>query len=95
MLAGPSPALAAIDELVTTTARGRTEAVRDVPATIAVISREDIESAGIERVENFINLVPGVTIVDAAEAAIPRSISAASTAPAMPRTASRWSSTAC
>ncbi len=67
MVIVPSTAVAAIDELVTTTARGRTEAVKDVPATIAVISREDIEAAGIERVEDFINLVPGVTIVDAAE----------------------------
>lgn len=64
---GPTTAGAAMDELVTTTARGRAEAVKDVPASIAVISREDIEAQGIERVEDFINLVPGVTIVDAAE----------------------------
>ena len=65
----PVVAVGAIDELVTTTARGRREAVKDVPATVAVISRDDIEALGIERVEDFINTVPGVTIVNAAEVA--------------------------
>ena len=64
---GPVTVSAAIDELVTTTARGRSEAIKDVPATVAVISQDNIEALGIERVEDFINLVPGVTIVDAAE----------------------------
>ncbi len=63
----PLTAGAAMDELVTTTARGRTEAVKDVPASIAVISQDNIDALGIQRVEDFINLVPGVTIVDAAE----------------------------
>ena len=63
----PVTAYAAIDELVTTTARGRSEAIKDVPATVAVISQDNIEALGIERVEDFVNLVPGVTIVDAAE----------------------------
>ena len=63
----PLTASAARDELVTTTARGRSEAVKDVPASVAVISQTDIEALGIQRVEDFINLVPGVTIVDAAE----------------------------
>lgn len=64
---GPVTVQAAIDELVTTTARGRSEAIKDVPATVAVISQDNIEALGIERVEDFVNLVPGVTIVDAAE----------------------------
>ena len=63
---GPT-AQAAIDELVTTTARGRAEAVQDVPATVAVISQDQIENLGIARVEDFVNLVPGVTLVQAAE----------------------------
>jgi iron complex outermembrane receptor protein len=67
MALGPLTASAAMDELVTTTARGRTEAVKDVPASIAVISQDEIEVLGIQRAEDFINLVPGVTIVDAAE----------------------------
>ncbi len=65
---GPLTANAAMDEIVTTTARGRSEAVKDVPASIAVISQTDIEALGVERVEDFINLVPGVTIVNAADA---------------------------
>ena len=65
--ATPITAFAALDELVTTTARGRSEAIKDVPATVAVINQDSIEALGIERVEDFINLVPGVTIVDAAE----------------------------
>ena len=67
MALGPLAASAAMDELITTTARGRTEAVKDVPASIAVISQDSIEALGVQRVEDFINLVPGVTIVDAAE----------------------------
>ncbi|MFQ5634831.1 MAG: TonB-dependent receptor [Gammaproteobacteria bacterium] len=63
-----APSIAATrDELITTTARGRTEAVQDVPASIAVISTDDIQALGVERVEDFVDLVPGVTIVDAAE----------------------------
>ncbi len=65
---GPLTASAAMDELVTTTARGRSEAVKDVPASVAVISQTDIEALGIQRVEDFINLVPGVSIVNAADA---------------------------
>ncbi len=63
----PLTAGAAVDELITTTARGRTESVQDVPAAIAVISQDNIEALGVERVEDFINLVPGVTIVDAGD----------------------------
>jgi len=63
----PLTAGAAIDELITTTARGRTESVQDVPASIAVINQDHIEALGVQRVEDFISLVPGVTIVDAAE----------------------------
>ncbi|MBT8440783.1 MAG: TonB-dependent receptor plug domain-containing protein, partial [Gammaproteobacteria bacterium] len=63
----PVTAEAATDELITTTARGRTEDVQDVPAAIAVISQDDIQALGIERVGDYVNLVPGVTLVDAAE----------------------------
>jgi len=55
------------DELITTTARGRTESVQDVPATVSVIGQDEIQSYGVQRVEDFVNLVPGVTIVDSAE----------------------------
>ncbi|MGI9341650.1 MAG: TonB-dependent receptor [Gammaproteobacteria bacterium] len=66
-LLAPTTAAAAKDELVTTTARGRTEAVQDVPATIAVITQDDLESFGVQRVDDFVNLVPGVSLVNAAE----------------------------
>jgi len=38
-----------------------------VPASVAVISQSDIEALGVQRVEDFINLVPGVTLVDAGD----------------------------
>ena len=61
------PAFAAKDELITTTARGREEAIKDVPATISVLGQDDIENYGVQRVDDFVNLTPGVTLVNAAE----------------------------
>lgn len=54
-------------EEVIVTARQRSETLQDVPASITAFTEADIESAGIERAEDFINLTPGVSIVDAAE----------------------------
>ena len=56
----------ATDEIVVT-ARGRSEVLQDVPASIQVFSAEDITNKGIERAGDFIDLTPGVSIVDAAE----------------------------
>ncbi len=48
--------------------RQREESVADVPGTVNVISQDTIKRAGVERVEDFINLTPGLSLVDAAEA---------------------------
>jgi iron complex outermembrane receptor protein len=58
-----------MEEVVVTTARGREESVKDVPASVTVITESEIESLGIERVEDFIALTPGVSIVNSAEVA--------------------------
>lgn len=55
-----------IEEIVVT-ARQRSELLQDVPASITAFTESDIKSAGIARAEDFINLTPGVSIVDAAE----------------------------
>ena len=70
---GLSPAFTAtsalgqeIEEIIVT-ARQRAESLQDVPASIQVFSTSRIENSGIQRPSDFINLTPGVTIVDAAE----------------------------
>ncbi len=52
---------------ITVTARQDEEALQDVPATVSVLTDGQIEAAGIERAEDFVKLVPGVAMVDAAE----------------------------
>jgi len=50
-------------EEVTVTARKRTESFQDVPITMTVFNEVEIESAGIERVGDFIALTPNATVV--------------------------------
>ena len=54
-------------EEIIVTARQRAESLQDVPASIQVFSASKIADSGIQRPSDFINLTPGVTIVDAAE----------------------------
>lgn len=64
-----APSLAqqvAIEEIIVT-ARQREESLQDVPASITAFTTEQLERAGVQRAEDFINLTPGVTIVDTAE----------------------------
>jgi iron complex outermembrane recepter protein len=64
-----APSLAqgfAIEEIIVT-ARQRSESLQDVPASITAFTSEQLERAGVQRASDFINLTPGVTIVDAAE----------------------------
>ena len=64
-----APSLAqqvAIEEIIVT-ARQRAESLQDVPASITAFTSEMLERAGVQRAEDFINLTPGVTIVDSAE----------------------------
>jgi len=63
------PGSAAAMEDIVTTARGRAETLQDVPAAVSVINEELINQKGIQRVEDFVALVPGMTIVDTAEVA--------------------------
>ena len=56
----------AIEEILVT-ARRREESLRDVPGTVTALTEATLESAGVQRAADFIALVPGVTIVDAAE----------------------------
>lgn len=56
---------AAIEEIVVT-ARKRSESLQDVPIAITAFTETTIEQAGIERPNDFITLMPNVTIVDAA-----------------------------
>ncbi|MCH7506339.1 MAG: TonB-dependent receptor [Proteobacteria bacterium] len=56
-----------IIEEVIVTARRRAESLRDVPGTVTALTTATLESAGVQRAEDFIKLVPGVTMVNAAE----------------------------
>jgi len=55
-------------EEIIVTARQREERIEDVPATITAFTQSDIQSAGIERPQDFIALTPGVAQVQTAEA---------------------------
>lgn len=65
-----TPALAQqprIEEILVIS-RGRSEDLQQVPAAISAFTTAKIESAGIERPQDFISLTPNVSIVDAANA---------------------------
>ena len=53
-------------EEITVTARQREELLRDVPASITVLTDSQLERSGVQRATDFIALTPGVTIVDTA-----------------------------
>lgn len=53
-------------EEVLVTARKRSENLQDVPIAITAFSERVIEQAGVERPNDFITLIPNVTIVDTA-----------------------------
>jgi len=55
-------------EEVVVTARQRAERIEDVPVTVQAFTETTIESAGIERPQDFIALTPGVAQVQTAEA---------------------------
>ena len=61
------PAQEGIADVITVTARQTEEVLQDVPGTVAVLTDAQLEAVGVERAEDFIKLVPGVAIVDAAE----------------------------
>ena len=51
-----------IDEIVVT-ARRQSESLRDVPASVSVLTAEALEKTGAQLAEDFVQLTPGVTIV--------------------------------
>lgn len=57
----------AISEEITVTALQVEEALQDVPATVSVLTEAQIEGVGVQRAEDFVKLVPGVSMVNAAE----------------------------
>jgi iron complex outermembrane receptor protein len=63
---GATPVLAQNEEIeeVLVTARKRSESSQDVPVTINVFTREQIESAGIQKPADFIARVPNMTLVE-------------------------------
>lgn len=55
-----------VEEIIVT-ARRREESLSDVPGTVTAFTQETLERAGVQRAEDFIEMTPGVSIVDAAE----------------------------
>lgn len=53
---------------ITVTARRKSESLQDVPGSITALTGDTLEKVGVERVEDFVGLTPGVTLVNAAEA---------------------------
>lgn len=51
-------------EEILVTVRKRSEAIIDVPAAINVFTAYTVEMAGIERPQDYISLVPNVTLVE-------------------------------
>ncbi len=56
-------AAAQLEEIVVT-ARRRSESYHDAPVTITAFDQQQIQSAGIERPRDFINLTPNVTLTE-------------------------------
>lgn len=56
-------------EEITVTARRRAESLQSVPGTVTALTESTVRNAGIERVEDFIALTPGVSIINSAEVA--------------------------
>jgi iron complex outermembrane receptor protein len=50
-------------EEILVTARKRSESYQDVPVTVTAFNAEEIENAGIERPQDYINLTPNATMV--------------------------------
>lgn len=65
LLTAPPAAAAAIEEIVVT-ARRAAESLSDVPIAVTAFTGSDIEDAGIQRPEDFINLTPNVVMANTA-----------------------------
>ena len=65
---GTAYAQGAVLEEIVVTARKRSESLQDVPIAVTAFTSSQIQSAGIERPQDFIALTPNVSIVDTANA---------------------------
>jgi iron complex outermembrane recepter protein len=65
LLITPAAAAAAIEEILVT-ARRAAESLSDVPIAVTAFTAADIEDAGIQRPEDFINLTPNVVMANTA-----------------------------
>lgn len=57
----------AFEEIVVT-ARGREESLKSAPLSVSVLSKQTIEDARVNRVDDFIALTPGITIANSQDA---------------------------
>ena len=61
-------ASSALIEEILVTARLRSESLQEVPVTVNAFTAEEIEDAGIQRPNDYLSLVPNVTLVEAQNA---------------------------
>src|SRR3546814_16951466 len=52
-------------DLITVTARRRSENLQEIPIAVTVLTQQDIERAGVKSVGDFANLTPNVTFDNA------------------------------
>ncbi len=75
----PQPALAEprrapqIEEIVVTATK-RAEPLREIPATISVLTGEDLEREGIQSIDQIVTMVPGVNLSDAGTGGEPKRV---------------------
>jgi iron complex outermembrane receptor protein len=67
LVAAEAGAQTQLEEIVVT-ARQRAEKIEDVPVTVQAFTATEIQSAGIERPQDFIAMTPGLSQVQSAEA---------------------------
>ena len=54
--------------IIIVTARGREESLQRVPSSVTAFTSQELEDAGIERVDDFLAMTPGVTFANAQDA---------------------------
>jgi iron complex outermembrane receptor protein len=64
--AAEATSLETVQEVVVTV-RQRSEALKDVPASVTALTAAQLASAGVQRAGDFVALTPGVSLVQAAE----------------------------
>lgn len=62
-----------VEEIVVTATK-RAEPLREIPATISVLSGEKLEREGIQNIEQIVSMVPGVNLTDEGSGGTPKRI---------------------